>query len=195
MNHIFCIIGKSASGKDSVYRQLLADGILSLSSIISYTTRPIREGEKEGVEYHFRSRQDYEAALAAGRVLEWRRYETAFGPWFYYTMDDGQIDLSASGYLVIATLESYMSFRDRFGADAVIPLYIEVEDGERLQWALDRERREKEPRYEELCRRFLADCRDFSEEKLDLAGIRTRFSNLDLDRCLEEVRDYIRGYD
>lgn len=192
MNHLFCIIGKSASGKDSVYRQLLADGVLSLSRIVPYTTRPIREGEREGDQYHFRSLADYREDLAAGRVLEWRCYDTVFGPWYYYTMDDGQIDLDRASFLIIGTLESYRSLQDRFTAERVLPIYIEVEDGERLQRALDRERKEKKPRYAELCRRFLADSEDFSEEKLQAAGIGRRFENADMETCLEEIRTYIR---
>ena len=80
-----------------------------------------------------------------------------------------------------------MALRAYFGADLVVPVYIEVEDGERLQRALDRERAEKEPKYRELCRRFLADCEDFSEEKIAGAGIERRFENDSLERCEKEI--------
>ena len=73
-----------------------------------------------------------------------------------------------------------------------MPLYIEVDDGERLQRALDRERKQEEPKYEEMCRRFLADSGDFSEEKITEAGIEKRFRNSSLEKCLEEVKEYIR---
>ena len=51
-----------------------------------------------------------------------------------------------------------------FGKENVIPIYIQVDDGVRLERALERERTQKEPKYAELCRRFLADEKDFSEE-------------------------------
>ena len=57
------------------------------------------------------------------------------------------------------------------------PIYIEVDDGERLQRALDRERSQDTPQYAEMCRRFLADSADFSEENVARAGIRKRFYN------------------
>ena len=58
-----------------------------------------------------------------------------------------------------------------------MPIYIEVEDGERLSRALNRERMQESPKYEELCRRFLDRCERFSEEKLKEAGITRRFVN------------------
>ena len=50
MGKIFCIMGKSATGKDTIYKRLLADGALKLNKIVTYTTRPIREGERAGEE-------------------------------------------------------------------------------------------------------------------------------------------------
>lgn len=69
-----------------------------------------------------------------------------------------------------------------------MPIYIEVEDGERLSRALNRERMQESPKYEELCRRFLSDAKDFSREKLKEAGITRRFVNQDLDETEEEIR-------
>ena len=71
--------------------------------------------------------------------------------------------------------------------EQVIPIYVEVEDGLRLSRAVERERAQREPKYAELCRRFLADEADFSEEKLSEAGIVKRFQNDDLERCLQEI--------
>ena len=53
MGKIFCLMGKSSTGKDTIYKRLLEDQELGLQRIVPYTTRPIREGEQEGVEYHF----------------------------------------------------------------------------------------------------------------------------------------------
>lgn len=79
-------------------------------------------------------------------------------------MDDGQIDLSEQNYLMIGTLEAYEKMIAYFGTEAILPVYIELDDGVRLQRALDRELRQEKPKYEEMCRRFLADSADFSEE-------------------------------
>ena len=102
-------------------------------------------------------------------------------------IDDGQIHLDRADYLMIGTLESYEKMCAYYGKDMLVPIYIEVEDGERLSRALSRERQQARPRYAELCRRFLADTEDFSEENLLAAGIRKRFYNDDKTKCLEEI--------
>ena len=72
-----------------------------------------------------------------------------------------------------------------------MPIYIEVEDGERLMRAIARERQQEVPKYEEMCRRFLADSADFSEAKLAEAGIERRFTNNDFGETVREVTAYI----
>ena len=188
---IFCIIGKSGTGKDTLYRELLNDGALPFERLVPCTTRPVRVGEKDGREYYFYTVDEMQALDRAGRIIESRCYETVHGPWYYFTADDGQINLDAHSTLLIGTLESYVALRGYYGADKVVPIYVEVEDGERLQRALDRERSEKQPKYRELCRRFRADCEDFSEEKIAEAGITKRFYNDDLQRCRREIEEYL----
>ena len=188
MGGIFCLMGKSASGKDSLYRRLLEDAQGKLEPVVPWTTRPIREGEREGVEYHFTDREGLEKLEAEGRVLEKRVYHTVHGDWYYFTVDDGSILPEEKKYLMISTPEAYVRLKEHFGAGQVQALYIDVEDGERLMRALSRERMQEEPKYKEMCRRFLADCEDFSEEKLSEAGIDKRFVNQDFELCLEELK-------
>lgn len=186
MGKIFYVMGKSASGKDTLYKRIKEQAPW-LKTVVPYTTRPIREGETEGGEYHFTTAEALGRFRDQGKVVELRTYHTVCGPWSYATVDDGQIDLKASGYLMIGTLESYLSTRAHFGEMALVPLYIETEDGERLSRALARERAEREPKYAELCRRFLADEKDFCEEKLKEAGITIRYENNGLEDCLEQI--------
>ena len=193
MGKIYYIIGKSSSGKDTIFKELLAR-IPQLKRVVPYTTRPVREGEENGVEYFFTDEEQVQKLEQAGRIIELRAYDTACGVWKYFTADDGQIDLAAHDYLVIGTLESYRALKEYFGDGKIIPIYIEVDDGVRLSRALERERREKDPRYAEMCRRFLADSEDFSEEHLRQAGISRRFENTDLESCLEEIGAYIRDF-
>lgn len=74
----------------------------------------------------------------------------------------------------------------------MIPVMIELDDGIRLQRVLDREKAQDHPRYNEMCRRFLADEEDFSEEKLKEAGITKKFVNNDLQECLQEIMLYLK---
>lgn len=188
---IVYVMGKSASGKDTIYKELHRR-LPELGTVTLYTTRPMRDGEKDGVEYFFVDNSQLKQFEKEGKVIECRTYQTVYGPWNYFTADDGQIDLKNQDYLVIGTLESYYGMKEYFGEDVIIPIYIEVEDGLRLERALDRERRQKEPKYAEMCRRFLADADDFSEENLKKAGILQRFENVELEKCLEEIMELIR---
>lgn len=194
MGKIFCLMGKSASGKDTIYNQLLASEELSLRNVILYTTRPIRSGEKDGETYFFCSDEKACELQAAGKVIEMRAYDTMHGVWKYFTADDGQMDLdSDDSYLMIGTLEAYAQIRDYFGADKVLPIFIHVDDGLRLSRALEREMRQSEPKYAELCRRFLADEEDFSKEKQEALGITRVFENECLEDTVANIISYMKG--
>ena len=193
MGKIFCVMGKSASGKDTIYRGLLAHKELSLRRVIPYTTRPIRDGEVDGDTYFFCSEKQVKELQDAGKIIELRTYHTVYGPWKYFTVDDGQFDELTGNYLMIGTLETYGKIRTYFGEDRVIPIYIEVEDGERLIRAISREREQEKPKYEEMCRRFLADAADFSEENLKQNGVNTRFNNSELTATIEQIAEYMKG--
>lgn len=190
MGKIICLMGKSSTGKDTIFKHLLADRELGLKKIVPYTTRPIRRGERDGIEYYFKSEQDFQQMKDRDRIIEAREYHTVHGLWRYFVADDGQIEQSGN-YIMIGTLEAYRHLQDYFGADRVLPVMIELDDGARLQRALNRERKQENPRYEEMCRRFLADSEDFSEEKIAEAGVTTRFVNNNLEQCLEHIRRYI----
>ena len=193
MGKIFYIMGKSASGKDKIYSRLAGNKELNLKKLVLYTTRPIRDGEEDGVQYYFTDDQKLKEFEEAGKVIESRAYNTVYGVWTYFTADDGQIDLnSGNRYLVIGTLEAYDKFCEFYGKEHIMPIYIEVEDGLRLTRAIHREQKQDNPHYEEMCRRFLADQEDFSEEKIAAAGITRKFQNVDLEECVEEIAEYIR---
>lgn len=192
MGKIIYIMGKSASGKDTIFRKLLEEEEFSFRTLVPYTTRPMRSGERNGVDYFFTDEEGLARIRQEGRLIEARAYQTVHGVWNYFTVDDGQVDLANYSYLLVGTIESYRRMREYFGPAALVPVLVELEDGLRLQRALDRERRQNEPKYAEMCRRFLADAADFSEEKIAEAGIGRRFVNDDLERCLEQIREYIR---
>lgn len=192
MGKIFYILGKSSTGKDTIYKNILEDETLGLKDIILYTTRPIRDGETDGKSYHFVSEKEYEDIKKSGLIIEERSYNTMHGVWRYFTVKDSSIDLSNNNYVIIGVLKSFIDTRDYFGSDKVVPIYIEVEDGLRLQRALNREKKPENRRFKELCRRYLADSEDFSEDKIKDAGIDKRFENVDLSSCINEVKEYIR---
>ena len=152
MGKIYYLMGKSASGKDHIYENLIQETALDLKPFVLYTTRPIRSGEQDGREYFFVDEKRLSELREAGKIIEERMYSTVQGPWYYFTADDGL----------------------------------------RLSRALERERKQTEPKYAEMCRRFLADCEDFTEEKIAEAGIVRRFSNNSTpEDCFSEIQNFV----
>ena len=190
MGKIFYIMGKSASGKDTIYKELM-EKMPKFHSIVPYTTRPMRDANSremdEKTPHNVIDQERFDEMMDKEKIIEFRSYNTKCGIWTYFTADDGQIELWQYDYLVIGTIESYYALKEYFGDDVMVPLYIEVEDGLRLSRALERERAQLKPQYAELCRRFLADAEDFSEENLERAGIKLRFQNIDKETCMEEI--------
>ena len=174
MGRIYYLLGKSATGKDTLYKEILKRRP-KLRTVTMYTTRPIREGETDGVEYFFTGREELERQLASGKVIE-------------STVDDGQFNVADDeSCLMIGTLESYEKMCTYFESGKMVPVYIEVPDGIRLLRAVKREENQKKPNYREVCRRYLADEKDFSEENLERLGVTKRYQNTDMEICVEEI--------
>ena len=192
MGKIYYIIGKSSSGKDTIFKKLKEK--LDVNTYVMYTTRPIRNGETDGVTYHYITNQEmnkYIEGKKEEKLIEYRTYQTIHGPWTYATIADNQFK-SEKNMLMLGTLESYQKMKEIFKGN-IVAIYIEDEDGLRLERALERERQQKEPKYEERCRRFLADSKDFAEENLKKAGITKRFENIELEKCFNEILEEIKS--
>ncbi len=194
MAEIYIIMGKSASGKDTVFGRLKEDSSLGLKTVTMYTTRPMREGERDGREYFFTDEERAREYGLAGKIIELREYNTVHGIWKYFTADDGQIDIEGNEkYLIIGTLEVYKKFAAYYGKEHMIPIYIKVDEGTRIRRALEREERQAFPDYAEMCRRYLADETDFSLEKLAEAGISRGYVNNSLEECVDKISSDIRS--
>lgn len=191
---IYYLMGKSASGKDSIFHILLEK--TGWKQLIPYTTRPMREGEVEGQEYHFISEEEFQDYIASGKMAEYRVYDTVFGKWYYGTVlaeesatkkDVGTASRTGENRLAIGTLESYLQLKTKLGRESIFPIYIEVPPELRLKRALLREEGRGKLTEEEIQRRFKADDEDFSEEKLKEAEIGKRYQNITLLDCVEEI--------
>lgn len=196
MRRIFVFIGKSSSGKDSLFKEILNfKDELKISPYVPYTTRPKRENEKNGIDYYFISDEEFLNLIQNGSMLESRSYNTQYGIWRYGTVKDKQFETD-DNIIIVLTLEGYVSLisSQYIDKNSVVPIYIEVEDCKRLERAIAREKKQSHPRYDELCRRFLADSDDFSEEKIKEAGITLRFENNNFEECLKKIKEYILSF-
>lgn len=194
MSNFIYIMGKSASGKDTIYKKIKEQ--IDVKTYVLYTTRPIRTGEQEGVDYHYVSDEQMLKFKQEGKVIESRTYQTVKGPWTYATIADEQLEQNGD-ILTVGTLESYNKIKEYYEDKKdtkLLPVYITIDEEERRKRALEREKKQKNPNYEEVKRRFKADNIDFSEENLKKAGIgqNETFENYDLDKCVESIVTYIQ---
>lgn len=190
MGKLYVFMGKSASGKDTLYREI-GRRHPELHPVVTYTTRPIRAGETEGKEYHFVTEGILRDMERAGRVVECRCYTTVKGPWYYFTAEDGQIDFERGDFCLISTLEGYEKICSFYGAENVVPLYLEVPDFVRIERSLARESRQPEPCVAEVCRRYLADEEDFSRERREKAGITSSIFNEDINSAIRQIEEIL----
>lgn len=195
MKQFFYIMGKSATGKDTIYKKLKEK--MDMNSYLLYTTRPMRQGEKDGVDYHFVTDEKMREYEEQDKIIEIRKYNTVKGIWKYATVADEQFQQEGN-ILTVGTLESYQSMRSYFQKNSdweLLPIYIEIPEEERRKRAIEREKKQLKPDYEEMERRLHADNQDFSEEKIRKAGIKPeqRFTNDDLEICVSQIQEYMEG--
>ena len=180
-------MGKSASGKDTIYN-LIKNSFKNLLPIVIYTTRPMREGEIQDETYHFISMKEMNQLELNGELIERRNYDTVNGIWSYATGIN--CFKQNNNYLIITTPIAYKEMQNKINDFELIPIYIEVNDYIRLTRALNREKMNEKENYAEVCRRFLSDADDFNEEILEKLKITNRFNND--ENCLKEVESFIK---
>ena len=164
MGKIVAFMGKSSAGKDTLKKYILR--FLNFKDIPQCTTRPMRDGETEGVEYKFKTETEFAELLNAGKVLEYRTYNTQYGKWYYFTLKE-DVDINNDDiHITICTLESYHSFVDQLGRKNIIPIYLYASGKDRLERSIKRSSGDTK-QMKEICRRFLQDEEDFSKDNLE----------------------------
>lgn len=165
MGKIVLFLGPSASGKDTIVRRLIKENKYPFKEIIMHTTRPMRTGELNGREYFFDTITEKEELERQNKIIEIREYNTKFGIWYYYTVEN-EINLQQNNYIGSNTLIGLDKYIAWGGVENILPILIQTEDKIRIHRALEREDKERNPKYDEMCRRFLADKEDFSLEEI-----------------------------
>ena len=158
---ILALFGKSASGKDTIQKWIVSNYPQLTNKIVSCTTRPPRSGEQDGVDYFFLTDDEFAKKVLDGSMLE----ATSFREWFYGTaLDQLNPEKINVGVFNITGVECILE-DPRLD---VVPVWIHASDTTRLRRSLDRE---DNPDCKEICRRFLADEKDFDEmDDIDYFG-------------------------
>lgn len=180
---IVAICGKSASGKDWLLNQLVTR--FGWQRMVSWTTRPAREGEVEGKDYHFTDKETFEECAERGQFLEW----SEFRGWYYGTPLS---DLSPHINIGVFNMDGMRTLMDKQDEITVVPIFMECPALKRLARSIKREKKVSL----EMFRRLAADAKDFSPSaRLDVVN-RSRVRPLSLtpdtvDACWKRVFLYV----
>ena len=155
---IIAIMGKAGSGKDTLLNALMEEEIFKdACKIISCTTRPIREYEIDGVDYHFITTKEFTNQILSGEMIE----ATVFNTWCYGTslknLDLNKINIG------VFNPEGIELLKERNDVDLTV-IYVQANDKDRLLRQLNRE---ENPDCHEIVRRFSADEEDFDDDEID----------------------------
>lgn len=156
MRKIFAVMGKASTGKDTLTKML--SETLELPIALSFTTRPMRVGEKQGVEYNFISDDDFWDLHGCDLLAEYTSYEVASGETWHYGLTKEELE-KAEYVLVIVNPDGFKQLTEIYG-DKVCSILIDAPADVRIKRYLDRDAVTEE-KAEECCRRFLADQKDF----------------------------------
>lgn len=147
---IIALFGPSGSGKDTILKWLVDNK--DIHKIISHTTRPPRDYEKNGVDYYFCSKDEFDEVLETYQFFE----ISTFNNWSYGTtysaLDLNKINI---GIFTPKVISSYLLENKYF---EVLPIFIDCNAKTRILRNLNRE---EEPDCYEICRRYLKDIKDF----------------------------------
>lgn len=105
------IIGKTASGKDTIVKELCLNH--NFKKIVTYTTRPMRENEIDGTTYHYISNEEFKKKINEGFFVEYKSYQSEFGEWFYGTSEESIIN-SDSKSIIILTPQGYKDILSKY---------------------------------------------------------------------------------
>lgn len=181
MKKLILIIGKSAAGKDYISKRVSSE--LNIPIAVSFTTRGMRDGETNLVEYEFISNEEFKIKESNNEIIEHTSYNVASNMTWYYGLSKNQLE--KSDYVIaIVNPDGKRQIEEKYG-DSVVSILIESDDKIRLKRSLDRE---ENPNVKEICRRFEQDSKDFENVSCDYIVYNNRITN----RIIEEVKSIIK---
>lgn len=187
---IICLVGKSSSGKNAIL-----DGVIkqtNVKNLVSYTTRPMRKNEIDGVDYKYISDKEFDYMVDNNEFIEERKYKVADGSMWYYGLAKHSINLdSDDNYIVILDLNGLEQLgeylRQENKEECLTSIYIKADGNIRLKRSLNRDNCTDDV-VAEICRRYCVDEVDMKDAE-DICDI-VLDNNLDSDLkgCVQVIK-------
>ena len=175
------LLGKPASGKDTVVNNLIHN-YYGYEKIITWTTRPMRPGEKQDLTYHCTDDEDFEEKIEEGFFAEWKKYNSVFGTWYYGTAVQ-DITNNPNNKIIILTPSGYEDIKEYINNEEILSVYLDSSLRtlyKRLKFRGDNPK--------EIKRRLLHDIKDFKGIK-NKVNVVIKNNTRDLDELTELIKD------
>ena len=176
---LFVVSAPSGTGKTTVVERLVQK-VPSLALSRSYTSRPIRVGETDGIDYNFITRARFETMIAENAFLEWA---DVFGNYYGTCADDGEREL-AGGHDLVLVIDVQGARQVRKQRAGTIGIFVLPPSFETLEQRL----RGRSKDSEEAIRRRLATARQeiAAVDEYDYVVV-----NDELDACVDRLRGIV----
>ena len=181
--NLFVLSGPSGSGKNTVYEGVRAR-IPEIAQTVSATTRSMREGEIDGVDYYFISTEEFLRRIENGEFIEYVNY----GHNYYGTLKSEITRLTEMGRIIVLIIEvnGALRFKELFPYAQTI--FIIPPSVEELRRRIVGRGQNTEAEVETRLQIALEEMAN--KDKYDHCVV-----NDDLDRCIDEIYDIIKGDD
>lgn len=172
------LIGKSASGKDTVVKKLVQD--YGYHKIVTWTTRPMRPGEKQDITYHFTDENSFKEKINEGFFAEWKKYESVFGTWYYGTALLDIESFTDENRVIIVTPDGYKDLRKYLDNNTLV-VYLDVKNR-----ILKKRLKKRGDNIKEIKRRLKHDNEDFKGIK-DIVHVVVENNHRDINEIAQLI--------
>lgn len=180
---IVALFGESGAGKNRVQNAIFNTYPEFFHQIISCTTRPPRQGDKEGKDYYFMSEMEFLEHIFRDDFIE----ATSFNNWFYGTLLDALHPNKINvGVFTPSGIEALMESSYYYNLK-ILPIYIYADAKTRLIRSLQRE---DNPDIEEIIRRYGTDKEDFADINFKFMTIENGSSKMNFADCARTIYNY-----
>ena len=177
------IVGKTASGKDTVVKKLVDD--YKYTKIITYATRPMRKGEQQDITYHFISDEEFKQKIDEGFFAEWKSYITNEGVWYYgSSLED--IKNADDKSVIILTPQGYRDIKEKLPDKNIACIYL-YENIDTMKKRLSK----RGDDHKEVERRIKSDLEDFKNFESEADKIVYNNDGTDIDEVIKKILEFV----
>ena len=182
MINIIVLAGKSASGKNFVAKKLEEHGY---ETIVTYTTRPKRKGEKQDITYHFISDEEFKQKIDEGFFAECKSYITNEGVWYYgSSLED--IENADDKSVIILTPQGYRDIKEKLPDKNIACIYL-YENIDTMRKRLSKRGDDTK----EVERRIKSDLEDFKNFESEADKIVYNNFDVDIDEVIKKILEFV----